>query len=163
MMRRRRFLGHPIHPIFTDFPIALLPLALLWEILGWVRDDGFWWKAAFWTLIAGLTATIPAAVSGFVEYFSLDPKSSAFQRATNHMMIMLTAVLLFAGTAFAQGGPSTASGGRAMLAIGLGVLGSLCLGIGGWLGGEMVFGHGVGVAPHVGTESKTHEEAPTKH
>lgn len=161
-MRRRRFLGHPIHPIFTDFPIALLPLALLWQILGWVQDDGFWWKAAFWTLIAGLAAAVPAAVSGFVEYFSLDSKGAAFQRATNHMLIMLTAVMLFAGTAVAQGGPSAVSGNRAMLAIGLGVLGALCLGIGGWHGGEMVFGQGVGVATHACSQSEAHDESLTR-
>jgi uncharacterized membrane protein len=34
-----------------------------------------------------------------------------------------------------------------LLAIGLSVLGFLCLGVAGWLGGKLVYGHRLGVSP----------------
>ena len=145
MNRRIRVGGHPLHPALTDYPIALLPLALLWDVVALWQGGDFWWKAAFWTLIAGLAAAIPTAVTGFLDYLSIDRSSAAFRTATSHMLVMLTAVSCFAGSAIAHGGPSDVSGGRAAAVIVLAVTGSLLFGIGGWLGGELVFGQGVGV------------------
>lgn len=148
MNRRLRLRNHPLHPPLTDIPIALMPLALLWDVIALWQGGDFWWKAAFWTLIAGLAAALPTAVTGFLDYLSVERNSRAFKTATNHMLIMLTAVSLFAGSAIAQGGPSEVDGTRAALVIGLAAAGALLLGIGGWLGGELVYGEGVGVKGH---------------
>lgn len=148
MNRRMRFRDHPIHPAITDFPIALLPLALLWDAIALWQNGDFWWKAAFWTLVAGLAAALPTATTGFLDYVTLDRSSRAFRTATSHMLVMLTAVSLFAGSAVAQGGPSEVSGGQAALVVSLAILGVLLLGVGGWLGGELVYREGVGVEPN---------------
>lgn len=145
MRRRLRFRDHPLHPALTDFPIALLPLALLWDIIAVWQGGDFWWKAAFWTLIAGLIAAVPTAATGFLDYLTVQRNSRAFKTATNHMLVMLTGVSCFAGSAIAQGGPSEVSGGRAAAVIGLGAIGALLLSAGGWLGGELVYREGVGV------------------
>lgn len=145
---RMRLRGHPLHPPLTDIPIALLPLALLWDILAVWQGGDFWWKAAFWTLIAGLVAALPTAATGFLDYLKLDRTSRAFGTATTHMLVMLTAVSTFAGSAIAHGGPAAVSGGRAAVVIGLAAGGALLLGFGGWLGGELVYRRGVGVEAH---------------
>ena len=145
MSRRVRPGNHPLHPALTDFPIALLPLALLWDIVALWQGGDFWWKAAFWTLVAGLVAALPTAVTGFLDYLSVERGGKAFNTATNHMLVMLTAVSVFAGSAIAQGGPSTVSGGRAALVVGLAATGTLLFGVGGWLGGDLVYREGVGV------------------
>jgi uncharacterized membrane protein len=137
----------------TDVPIALLPLALVWDILAVWQGGDFWWKAAFWTLIVGLIAALPTAVTGFLDYLMLTRDSRAQRTATNHMLVMLTAVAAFAGAAIAQGGPSAASGSRAAVVVGLAAGGTLLTGIGGWLGGELVFRHGIGVELETSTES----------
>lgn len=145
MNRRLRIGGHPIHPALTDFPIALLPLALVWEIIALWQGGDFWWKAAFWTLIAGLVVAVPTAVTGFLDYLTLTRNSTAFKTATTHMLVMLTAVCFFAGSAVAQAGPSEISGGQAAIAVALAATGAALMGFGGWLGGELVYGEGVGV------------------
>lgn len=142
-----RVRNHPLHPPLTDLPAALLPLSLLWYLVALWRGGDFWWQAAFWTLVAGLVAAVPTAAAGFLDYLNkVERGSIAFRTATNHMLVMLTAVSLFAGSALAQGGPDAMSGGQAALVIGLAAAGALGLGIGGWLGGELVFRDGVGVA-----------------
>ena len=148
MDRRLRIGRHPIHPAITDFPIAILPLALLWDVVALWQGGDFWWKAAFWTLVAGLVAAIPTAATGFLEYLTIDRGQEAFQTATNHMLVMLTAVSFFAGAAIAQGGPDPLSGNRAAIVLALASVGTLLMGLGGWLGGEMVFRQRVGVDRH---------------
>lgn len=145
MNRRLRFRDHPLHPPLTDIPIALLPLAVLWSVIALWQGGDFWWRAAFWTLAAGLVAALPTAAAGFIDYLRIERNSRAFTTATSHMLIMLTGVSLFAGSAIAQGGPAEVSGGRAILVVALGALGTLFLGVGGWLGGELVYREGVGV------------------
>ena len=39
---RLRFLGHPVHPVVTHFPMALLPVSLLGDLLGVWTDAPFW-------------------------------------------------------------------------------------------------------------------------
>lgn len=146
MGRRLRFRGHPLHPAITDFPISLLPLAFLWQLVALWQGGDFWWKAAFWTIIAGLAAALLAATTGFLDYLTLeDRKGPAFRTATNHMLVMLTGVSSFLGSLIAQGGPDAVSGTRAGVAVGFAAFGALLLMLGGWLGGELVFRHGVGV------------------
>lgn len=145
MNRRIRVANHPLHPPLTDLPIALLPLAMVWDIIALWQGGDFWWKAAFWTLVAGLVAALPTAATGFLDYLTVPRGGRAFNTATNHMLVMLTAVSLFAGSAIAQGGPSEVSGSRVALVVGLAVTGSILLGIGGWLGGELVYRDRVGV------------------
>lgn len=145
MNRRMQLGGHPLHPVLTDFPLALLPLALLWDIVALWQGGDFWWKAAFWTLIAGLVAVLPTAVTGFLDYLTLERSSQALRTATSHMLVMLTAVACFAGSAVAHGGPAAVSGGRAAVVLSLAASGALLFGMGGWLGGELVYGQGVGV------------------
>lgn len=145
MNRRFRFRGHPLHPAITDFPIAILPLGLLWDLVALWQGGEFWWKMAFWTLVVGLVAALPTAITGFLDYLAIDRESQAVRLATNHMMIMLTAVTLYAGRAIVQGGPEPIAGGRMAVAIGLAATGTVLLGVGGWFGGELVFRHSVGV------------------
>ena len=45
------------------------------------------------------------------------------------MLVMLTAVSIFTGSAIAQGGPSAVSGGRAALVVGLAATGALLFGV----------------------------------
>lgn len=146
MSRKLRFRGHALHPAITDFPIALLPLAFLWQLVALWQGGDFWWKAAFWTMVAGLAAALLAAITGFLDYLTMeDRKGSAFRTATNHMLVMLTGVSCFLGSLIAQGGAEQVSGTRAAVTVGFAAAGALLLMLGGWLGGELVFRHGVAV------------------
>lgn len=160
MNRRVRFGGHPLHPALTDFPIALLPLAFVWYIVALWRGGEFWWQAAFWTVIAGLVAALPTAVTGFLDYLTVKRNGAAFKTATNHMLVMLTAVSLFAGSALVQGGPDAMDGNQALLVVALAASGALLMALGGWLGGELVFRHGVGVEAHDDAEATASEGRP---
>jgi uncharacterized membrane protein len=111
-------------------------------------------KAMWLALICGLIAAAPAATTGLVDWLFIEWGSARWRTATAHMTAMVTAVVLFALAAWQQhdgyvhGRVTTA--GLVLTLAGLAVMA-----FGGWLGGSMVFVHGMRVLgtradpPHV--------------
>ncbi len=94
-----------------------------------------WSIVALHTLAGGIAGALLAAVPGFIDMLSLD---GAIKRtALVHMGINLTVVALYAVNFWLRLGGSTL--------VWLSVLGLGLLVVSGWLGGKMVYEHGVGV------------------
>jgi uncharacterized membrane protein len=89
--------GHPLHPMLIPFPFAYLFGNAAIDV--WARATGRhrWYRTASHMNLLGLGSALVAAVPGIVDYvFAVPPRSSARQRATNHMFANLSAVALFA-------------------------------------------------------------------
>lgn len=143
-MKPLRVFGHPVHPALTDFPLALLSISLFGDILGLVQGDPFWWRASFWLIAAGSALSLPTVATGFLDYLAIPQEDPARDTGTWHMIVMLAAVSLYGLSLVVRRVPEPVSGTGAWLAVGLSALGFLSLVAGGWLGGELVFGHGIG-------------------
>jgi uncharacterized membrane protein len=141
---RFRLLGHPAHPPLTDFPIALLSISVVWDMVGLFSADPVWRTMALWCLIAGMAAVIPTAMTGLVDFVAV-PEGRPVNLAIWHMSVMLTASGFFGGSLIVRLEPHALAPHRATLALGLSLFGLVLLMVGGWIGGELVFGHGVGV------------------
>jgi uncharacterized membrane protein len=137
--------GHPLHPPLTDATIGMFVLAAGLAVLGAlgaVTDAAG--KACWLALVGGLIVAVPTAVTGFAEWVRLEWGSPRWRTATQHLTAMLTAVALFAVAAWLQhrgyqrGDVTT--GGLVFSVVGL-----IALTAGGWLGGALVFVHGVRV------------------
>jgi uncharacterized membrane protein len=76
-----------------------------------------------------------------IEYFALRPGEPAMATATAHMMAMFAATALFGACWVVR---TVAGGVRWAAALGFG--GAALLLVGGWLGGSLVYRHGVGRA-----------------
>lgn len=135
-----RLLGHPVHPLLTDFPIALWSASLLADLVGLWRGREIYGQFAFWAIALGLIIAAPTIVTGLIDYAAIAQQHPALESATWHMWIMLSAATAYACSFIARLGHSPSIG----LAVGLSVLGLLLLLLGGWFGGELVFRHGVG-------------------
>jgi uncharacterized membrane protein len=91
-------------------------------------------------MAGGLVAALVAAVPGVVDMFAIsDPKVGRI--AWNHMVLNLVVIALFAVNLYWRTG--AAPGG--VFPVLLSLAGVLVLGLSGWLGGEMVYVHGVGI------------------
>ena len=138
-----RLFGHPVHPMLVAFPIALLALTPVWDVLAWanVLHDGR--TTAYYSEVAGLIAGGLAAIPGFADLIKIPQSEPANAKtALIHAGLALTMLSLF-GIAFAfRGG---AAGSPSVLVLGLEVAGALCLAVTGWFGGHLVFRRGVGV------------------
>jgi uncharacterized membrane protein len=116
-----------------------------------------WWLA----LVIGLIATAFTAVTGFIDWLSLEWRSNLWWTATWHMCSMLTATVFFLIAAlvghagYRHGAVETAPFILTLVGFGF-------LTLGGWLGGAVVFVHGMRVLSLTG-EPPGRAVAPVAH
>jgi uncharacterized membrane protein len=141
----RGFPGHPLHPPLTDATIGAYTAATVFAVLAAVgvseeNTTKAWWLA----LLVGLGATVPTALTGLVDWLGISRGTPLWRTATLHMLSMLTATGLFALTAayshdrYVNGEMTTRALVGTLLAFGF-------LTLGGWLGGSVVYVHGMRV------------------
>lgn len=138
--------GHPIHPMLIPFPIALWVFSLVADGIYLWRGNPVWhdW-IAFYTLLAGTIGAAAAAIPGLIDWFSIT-QPNVVKIANWHARLNVIALLIFAASFYLR----TTSGAGLVndsyaIPIGLSVVGVILIAISGWLGGEMVFRHGVAV------------------
>jgi uncharacterized membrane protein len=140
-----RLFGHPVHPPLVHFPLALLTLAPVFDGLGWCTGQAFWWTIGFWNLAAGLVFALMTAVAGFIDAAAVSSDDPAAKRLSQHLSVMLTAVSCSGGALAVRQNSAPPAGTALWFTLGLEGAGALLLLGGGWLGGELVYRHGVGV------------------
>jgi uncharacterized membrane protein len=141
----RGFPGHPLHPPLTDATIGMYTLATALAVsssLGWIERPAA--HGAWLAMIGGLVVTVPTALTGFLDWVTIEWGSPRWRTATLHLSAMLVATTLFALAAWQdRSGYDHAEVTTAGVA--LAVAGFVALTAGGWLGGSVVFVHGMRV------------------
>jgi uncharacterized membrane protein len=137
--------GHPIHPPLTDVTVGTYTFALVAataDVLGISTNAAThaWWLA----LLFGLLSTIVTATTGFVEWLRIPSGTSLWRTATAHMIAMLLASAVFLAAVVAGKGSFDAGNVETGPYV-LTIAGFLLLTLGGWLGGSVVFVHGMRV------------------
>ena len=136
---------HPLHPALVHFPVACWSLATAADLasLAWGEPA---WRFAGVMLLAGIGFSIPAMLAGLLELAKVAGDNPAIKDVNRHMIMVMSALSCYVASLFLRlQGTSFVEPG--LPAIGLSVLGFLCLGVAGWLGGKLVYGHRLGVSP----------------
>jgi uncharacterized membrane protein len=151
-MRSKAAIGHhPIHPMLVALPIGAFVTATIADVLYTARHAALWFDVARVSIAIGLLTAALAAVAGLIDYFGLPLSSAARRTATFHLLLNVGALVFYAISLVLrwQRPPLDPPGwGWAMT---LSTLALAVLGLSGWLGGELVFKHRVGVVedePH---------------
>lgn len=142
MESRAKILGHPVHPTLIVFPLGLLAMAALFDIIQLATGREGWHAHAFAMIGAGVIAGLIAAVFGAWDWLHIPNDTRAKRVGLAHGLSMVTAVLLFAASWVLRGPAPTEP---STLALGLSFAGAVVALVGGWLGGELVDRLGVGV------------------
>ena len=142
MQSRARLLGHPIHPMLIVFPLGLLGMAAIFDLVGVFRHETRWSEVAFWMIGAGVVTGLLAAVFGLVDWTAIPSGTRAKTIGLLHGGANVVAVALFAASWWLRRGHSGSPG---TLPLALGWAGLVVALFGGWLGGELVDRLGVGV------------------
>jgi uncharacterized membrane protein len=138
--------GHPIHPMLIPFPIALLALVPVTDIVYATTGGVFWAQASYYMLWAGLVAGGIAAIAGLIDFLGIrearQHRHGWFHLGANGSAIGLAVVnvLLRAG----EGDFIAAIVPSGLI---LSIITLLLLGVGGWYGGELAYRHKIGVMP----------------
>ncbi len=155
MATRASFGGHPIHPMLIPFPLALWVFSLIADLIYLWQGNPVWRDSvAFYTLAGGIIGAILAAVPGIIDYFSIrDRKISKL--AAWHARLNVLALLIFSASFYLRTTSGSEFVGSSLtIPVTLSVIGVILIAISGWIGGEMVYVHGVGVQSQGGTKGE---------
>jgi uncharacterized membrane protein len=147
---------HPIHPMLVALPIGLWIFALVCDVVCAAGADADWGTVATYCVAAGIVGALIAAVPGLIDYFSID-EAEMKHIGTLHLAVNLGAVVIFAINLWLRFRLPAESN----VSLELSIIGVLAIGIGGWLGGEMVYVKGMAVEA-VEKLAKKVEESPRR-
>jgi len=142
MEARAKLLGHPIHQMLIVFPLGLLAMAVVFDIVALATGQGYWSEIAYWMIAAGAVTGLVAAPFGFIDWLAIPTGTRAKRLGAVHGLGNVLVVLMFGASWLLRGEapqfPSTLALALSFAAGGLALFT-------GWLGGELVDRLGVGV------------------
>lgn len=150
MQSKARFLGHPIHPMLIVFPLGLLGASVLFDLLHLATGATEFALVAYWTLAAGLVGGALAAPFGTIDWLAIPAGTRAKRVGALHGIGNVVMLGLFAlGWWVRAGAPQSPPAGSVALS-----LAGLAVSLGtAWLGGELAYRMGVGVAKDAGPDA----------
>lgn len=131
--------NHPIHPMFVPFPIGLWIFSFITDVIYRVNGNEMWESIAYYSMAGGIVGAILAALPGFLDFLAIKP-SPVKRIALWHMLINVGALILFCVNLYLRTGAPAS-----IVPFILSIIGVLSILVSGWLGGEMVFVHGLAV------------------
>ena len=131
------WLGHPLHPVFTDIPIGAWTTALALDVAAATTADRGLSRAADFAIAVGLVGAVGSAVTGLTDW----SETSGQSRRTGlvHGLMNIAATGLFAVSYVLRKNGSRAAG-QTCSAAGLAVVSAAA-----YLGGTLVYDRRIGV------------------
>lgn len=142
MKTKASFARHPIHPMLVPLPIGLWIFSLVCDVLLLVDGKVVWSTLALYTVAGGVIGALLAALPGLIDLLTMRP-GQVKRIAIWHLALNLSLVALYVVNFLWRSKVEPTALGPAALSL----FAVLLLGISGWLGGEMVYVHGVAVEP----------------
>jgi uncharacterized membrane protein len=144
-------LGHPIHPMLIAFPLGLLPVASIFDIIYLYSHNGHWADVSYWVIAAGVIGGLIAAVFGLIDWIGIPTGTRAKYIGLIHGLINVALVVLFI-VSWLLRRPNPAA--PDLLPIVLGFAAIVLALVSGWLGGELVYRLNIAV------DEGAHPDAP---
>lgn len=137
-------MSHPLHPALVHFPIASWTLASAADFGARIWPLAWLSPAAAALLAVGMLGGLAAAAAGLYESLRVLPDDPATRTVYWHMGMALSAWCLYAASLLLRMEDGSLAD-TPDLSLALDAAGLACLGLTGWLGGRLVYGHGVGI------------------
>jgi uncharacterized membrane protein len=140
----------PLHAAAVHLPLALIPLSVLAEWVGSIRNSEPARVVAHWSLMIGWVGTGAAVALGYVDlYRALDHPETVSLLPFVHLHLKIGWIIWFGVTVLAwwrlRLARQRAQRDRAYLSLATVVLALVAMQ--GWYGGELVYTGGLGVVP----------------
>jgi uncharacterized membrane protein len=152
MESRAKFLGHPLHQQLIAFPLGLLGMAVIFDIISFATKNTIWTNVAFYMIGAGIVTGLLAAVFGLVDWSAIPNGTRAKSVGLMHGLGNVVVVVAFLASFYLRWPDPTHASTLSYLCSFVGFIIALFTG---WLGGELVDRLGVGV------DDGAHLDAPS--
>lgn len=148
-----RWFGHPLHPLLAHLPTALWPTALVLDIISRTSGDHpALTLTAWWCILAGLAAALLAVPTGLADWSDIKPNKPARKIGIFHLALNGIVFLLFLANFILRGINGIDAPRATLPQLVLSAIGAALLVLSGYLGGLMIYDHGI----HVAKDSKKH-------
>ena len=158
MESKAKLVGHAVHPMLIVFPLGLLGMAAIFDIIYVATGTRDLATASYWMIAAGVITGLLAAVFGFWDWLAIPGGTRAKSVGLLHGGGNVVVVGLFMVAWLLRlnaRGRSVEYAPRNSLPVVLELVGLLLALVTGWLGGELVERLGVGV------DEGAHLQAPS--
>lgn len=142
-MKSAELLGHRVHPMLIVFPLGLLTIAVLFDLIWLGQRNPTLNVVSYWLVGTGVLGGLLAAVFGLWDWLGIPSHTRARRIGLIHGLSNVVAVVLFAVSWFLRRGAPEHVPSNAALTFGFVAL-AVAL-FAGWLGGELVERLGIGV------------------
>ena len=132
---------HDAHPALFHYPLAFFPLSVAADALAEALDDDDLRVVGRLTMPLAAAGIAAAGVSGLVAQEEVEPTEHGEDMLVTHRNLNLVAGAIAGGMALWRLGRDRVGPGY----LGAGLAGLALMGYSAWLGGEMVYSHGIGV------------------
>jgi uncharacterized membrane protein len=133
---------HPIHPMLVPFPIVCFIGTLLTDLAYWRTAEMMWADFSAWLVTVGVIMGFLAAIAGLVDFLSnrlIRAQAPAWPHFIGNAVVLILATInMLVHTR--DGWTSVVPWGLILSAVVV-----LLMLVTGWLGGALVYRHGVGV------------------
>ena len=143
---------HPFHPALVHFPIACWGLshpadlaALLGAQVVFFGLD--WWALSCLLVWAGVVSAVPAMAVGIYDFMQLPDEDRLMQAFYKHAGFVGTAWILYLASGYTRLAGNLVLAPPVLLPAVISGMGLICLCIGGWYGGQMVYKFHLGSNP----------------
>jgi len=102
MDAKAKLLGHPIHQMLIVFPLGLLAMGVIFDLIFFGTDNAMFAAVAYWMMVAGVVGGLLAAPFGFIDWMSIPPDTRAKRIGALHGGGNLVVTLLFIATHWSQ-------------------------------------------------------------
>jgi uncharacterized membrane protein len=142
MEARAKLFGHPVHQMLIVFPLGLLAMGVIFDLVYFATDDQIFSAVAYWMLVAGIVGGALAAPFGFIDWLAIPRGTRAKRIGALHGGGNAVILLLFLSSVALR---EDAMAVPPDIAYACSFLGFLMAPLTAWLGGELVNRLGVGV------------------
>lgn len=129
----------PLHPIVAHFPIALLPLSVAADFVGFFADIASLRHTGWWALLGAAGGGTAAVAAGLYDMHRAALSQAVHHRVHRHRLVGLVLLAAIIGLTFWRWAVYAADGVVPMVYLDLAVLTVALAAFQGWLGGELVY------------------------
>ena len=131
------WLGHPLHPVFTDIPIGAWTAGLVIDAVAAAKHDRAMRRAGDVAIAVGLAGAAAAAVTGLTDWSETNGRAQ--RTGLVHGLLNIAATTLYAAAYMLRKNGSRVAGQQCAVAGYAIAAGSA------WLGGDLVYDQRIGV------------------
>ncbi len=142
MQAKAKLLGHPVHQMLIVFPLGLLAMGVIFDLIYLGTETQIYGAVAYWMLVAGIVGGLVAAPFGFIDWLAIPRGTRAKRVGALHGGGNVVIVLLFLCSVLLRDDAMAVPPASAYV---FSFLGFLMAPLTAWLGGELVNRLGVGV------------------